>query len=213
MLRSFNSDKMYTYLKGYAMGKSMPNTLNALNYARKLHKGQTRKSGEEYIIHPLTLACHAISIGIDDDFIVASLILHDVVEDCGVSKNDLPVCDEVREAVQLLSFFKPKDANEDEVESAKKEYYEALSKNSISAICKIFDRCHNVSTMAGVFSKEKLKSYIIETENYVLPLIRTTKDYYPQYQAPLFVLKYHIVSVLDAIEGTIKTFSCEKGGN
>lgn len=205
MLRSFSCEKMYTYMKGYAMGKGMPNTLSALNYARKLHKDQKRKGGDPYIMHPLTLACHAISIGVFDDNIVATLILHDVVEDCGVSKNDLPVNEEIREAVRLLSFFKPKNATDDEVEQAKQKYYDELSKNSISAICKIFDRCHNVSTMAGVFNKEKLMSYIEETDKYVLPLIRITKDFYPQYQAPLFVLKYHIVSVLDAIEGTMKT--------
>ena len=36
---------------------------------------------------------------------------------------------------------------------------------------KLIDRCHNVSSMAGTFSVEKLKSYIEETRHYVLPLL------------------------------------------
>ena len=61
--------------------------------------------------------------------------------------------------------------------------------------------------MAGTFSKEKIKEYIEETESYVLPLIKITKENHPEYQNILFVLKYHIWSVLDAIKGTIQTYS------
>ena len=49
--------------------------MQALNYARKLHKGQARKSGEPYIIHPLTMACQAVSMGVNDDNIVAAILL------------------------------------------------------------------------------------------------------------------------------------------
>ena len=63
--------------------------------------------------------------------------------------------------------------------------------------------------MAGVFSKEKLFDYIDETKRFVFPLIRITKDEYPEYQNSLFILKYHIYSVLEAICGSINTFSDE----
>jgi hypothetical protein len=63
--------------------------------------------------------------------------------------------------------------------------------------------------MAGVFTKEKIHEYIEETEVFVLPLIRKAKDEYPEFQDALFILKYHIFSVLDAIKGTIITFNKE----
>ena len=107
MRSHFNEEKMYTYLKGFAMGRGWSETMQALNYARKLHKGQARKSGEPYIIHPLTMACQAVSMGVNDDNIVAAILLHDVVEDCAVSVNDLPVNKEVKEAVHLLTYVKP----------------------------------------------------------------------------------------------------------
>lgn len=101
---SFNSDKMYTYLRGLATGAGMKQTLKAMSFARDKHSGQFRKSGDPYIIHPLLMACNAVSIGIRDDAVVATILLHDVCEDCGVSLSELPVDDTVRRAVDLMTF-------------------------------------------------------------------------------------------------------------
>lgn len=208
----FNEERMFTYVKGFVMGCKLPETLKALNYARKLHKGQYRKSGEPYIIHPLTMVCQAISLGIEDDIILSAILLHDVVEDCGVSVNDLPCNEEIKKTVNLLTYRKPdlyleRDNEGPSINDVKRDYYSKISESASASIAKLFDRCHNVSSMAGTFSKEKIKEYIEETESYVLPLIKITKENHPEYQNILFVLKYHIWSVLDAIKGTIQTYS------
>ena len=193
----FNAEKMYTFAKGFAMGRGMTDTVNALSYARQKHKGQTRKSGEPYITHPLTMACDAISMGITDDVIVAAIMLHDVVEDCGVVLDDLPVSNSTKEVVNLVTKkFKHGDT------LAEQHYYQHISENVNASIVKIIDRCHNISTMAGTFTSEKLDHYISETETYILPLLRTVKDNHPTYSNILFTMKYHIISVLNAIEGT-----------
>lgn len=198
---SFNSEKMYTYIRGYATGRNMKETLSALSYARKTHGGQLRKSGEPYVIHPLTMACHALSIGINDDETVATILLHDVCEDCGVQPDQLPVNDNVKRAVELMTFTVMDGETK---ETAKTRYYNLLLQSPSAAITKILDRCHNVSSMAGAFSVEKLKSYIDETRDYVLPLLRKIKDTYPEYSNQLFSLKYHICSVVDAIDLTLQ---------
>lgn len=59
----FNADKMYTYIRGYASGAGMKETLKALSFAREKHAGQKRKNGDPYIIHPLTMACIAAKYG------------------------------------------------------------------------------------------------------------------------------------------------------
>ena len=53
---------------------------HAIDFATEAHKGQSRKSGEEYIIHPLAVADTLIDWGMDIDTVLAG-VLHDTVED------------------------------------------------------------------------------------------------------------------------------------
>lgn len=191
MSASFDANKIYTYLKGYAMGLEWSDTLAALSFARVAHKDQRRKSGEPYIIHPLTVASHAVALGVKEDEVVAAAILHDVVEDCNIGVDMLPVSDNTKDAVRRLTHVKGEPLG---------PYYREIGENRVASIVKLLDRCDNVSTMAGVFSVEKIKQYIDETREYVLPLIRQTKDKWPSDSNALFVLKYHIVSVIDGLE-------------
>lgn len=191
MSASFDSSKIYTYLKGYAMGLNWSDTLAALSFARVAHKDQRRKSGEPYIIHPLTVAAHAVALGVKEDAVVATAILHDVVEDCGISLESLPVSDDTKDAVRRLTHVKGEPLG---------PYYREIGESRVAAIVKLLDRCDNVSTMAGVFSVEKINQYIEETREYVLPLLRRAKDQWPSDSNALFVLKYHIVSVIDGLE-------------
>ena len=55
----------------------------AIDLAVSAHNGQVRRSGEEYVCHPLHVACILIEIGMDSDAVVAAL-LHDVVEDTDI---------------------------------------------------------------------------------------------------------------------------------
>ena len=206
MSSTFQPEKMYTFLRGYASGAGMHETLKALAFAREKHCGQVRKSGEPYVVHPLTMACNAVSMGIRDDVTVAAILLHDVCEDCDVSLAELPVNDAVKHAVDLMTFRVMAGETK---EIAKNRYYNMLATSREASMVKLIDRCHNVSSMAGTFSTEKLKSYIEETRQYVLPLLRKVKTLYPEESDMLFVLKYHIVSVVDSIEATMAVY--EKG--
>ena len=194
----FDDVKMFTYIRGFAQGAKMANTLKALNFAREAHKGQKRKSGDPYVVHPLTMACHALSMGIRDDTIIAACLLHDVVEDCGVKVSELPVDEHVRHTVKLLTHVKP---------CPLEAYYHEIQEDCYASIVKLIDRCNNVSTMAGVFTTEKLLSYIQETKEYVLPLIRSTKDRWPEFGDVLFVMKYHICALIDGLEICYDTVS------
>jgi len=191
MSAHFDESKMYTYLKGYAMGLGWHDTLEALSFARIAHKEQRRKSGEPYIVHPLTVASHAVALGIKEDGVAATAILHDVVEDCGIKVENLPVSADTKDAIRRLTHIKGEPLG---------PYYREIGENRVASIVKLLDRCDNVSTMAGVFSVEKVVQYIGETRQYVLPLLRETKDKWPSDSNALFVLKYHITSVIDGLE-------------
>ena len=202
----FDVEKMYTYVKGYAMGAGLENTLNAMYFARNKHQNQKRNGGEPYIVHPLSMACLAISMGIKNDVVLASIMLHDVVEDCGVKLEELPVSAEVKMVVNLLTFQLEKGRDK-KVE--KEIYFSKIRKNGPAMLVKMIDRCNNISTMAGVYKKDRLLRYIAETREQVLPLYQICKEMLPEYSNALYLLKFHIESILNSIENSI-TYYTEK---
>lgn len=191
--RIFDEQHMYTYVKTYANVREMPQTVKALAFAREQHKGQVRKGRDKvpYIYHPLLMACHALALGLDDDDIVAASLLHDVCEDCEISPDELPAGDTVKTAVRFLT----KEPGYDE-----EEYYRSISENPIATMVKLLDRCSNVSGMAAGFSRDKLAEYIRETERLVYPLLDRAKTEYPMYSNQLFLIKYHMSSVVEAVK-------------
>jgi GTP pyrophosphokinase len=184
------SQKTMVYVKGYAQGAGLIQTLKALNAAVILHKGQTRKTGEPYVYHPVKVAAELLALGINDDEILATAILHDVLEDCNISKSQLIADYGINSNVVAYVSLLTKDKG-----FTTEHYYKSLAGNAASALVKISDRCHNVSTMAGGFNFEKMQKYVKETEEFVIPLCKHVKDFYPQYSNQVFVMKYHIESI------------------
>ena len=195
--RLFDADHMYTFLKSAAAVKGYTQTLAALNGIREWHAGQFRKNnhGEgtvPYVTHPLTLACQALALGIDTDDVLAALLLHDVVEDCNIPPEDLPAGDTVRKAVSLVSYNTyPGPKSE-----IKARYYDNILTDPLACLVKCMDRCNNLSTMAMGFSPEKMKTYVRETEKYVLPVLKKLKEC-PEYNNAAWQLQYQIVSYLE----------------
>ena len=190
----YNWEHMKTYVKTTAKNYNMKNTLKALDFAVDAHKGQKRKKSDiPYIYHPLNLACHALSMNIMEDEIVAACLLHDVLEDCGKKPEELPVSDEVQEIVTLLTREKAQDENRQNVN---KKYYGAILKNPKAALIKCLDRCNNLTTMSWGLSRERIYRAIQETEEYYPKLIKTIKAT-PEYNSASWLLKYQIESMLD----------------
>lgn len=198
----YKIDNMYKQVKYSANALGFQQTLKALPLMEKYHKGQVRKGKDKvpYIAHPLLLACHGLALELKDDNLLAAALLHDVVEDCGVTAEELDVNEEIREVVQLLTFERSADESKHD---AKVRYYEAIRGNKLAIMVKILDRCNNVSHMAAAFSKQKIADYIDETEEFILPLIDLVKKEYPEYYNAVFLLKYQMLSVMEALKRNI----------
>lgn len=196
--------KEMIYIKGFAKGKGFYNTLKAISIATLLHEGQMRKSGEPYIDHPMRVTSSLIALKIHDDITLATAILHDVFEDCVVSKYDLihkfGLDPQIVENIEILSKI---DGLSVDV------YYKKISLNVVCLLIKLADRCHNISTMVGGFTPAKMDRYIIETETYVYPLCHAGKDLYPEYSDQLFTMKYHIDSVINVAKALLYTTNKE----
>lgn len=205
--KMFDESHMFTRLKTYAISGHLPQFFDALSYAKEKHAGAFRKknlyldqSGTAetvpYIIHPLMMACHAHALGIRDDTVLASVMLHDICEDCGVRPEELPFSEEVREIVRLLT----KDPDHKHDPGYDEVYYDTLKKNPKAAIVKALDRCNNVSTMATSFTPDKLIAYVKETEEYGYPLFDYIKEHYLEYNDAIFVIKYQVMSLLETVK-------------
>lgn len=203
---TFDTDRMYACVKARAEEAGLAQTLAALPLMMEKHRGQLRAARTletPYAAHPLTLACHALAMGIADDDVVAAALLHDVVEDTGTSPEELPVGSRVREAVCLLSYNtyleSGGESDRERKKAIKPAYYAGIRKNPLAALVKCMDRCNNLACMADGFSKEKMASYVVETEKYVLPLLDVIGDV-PEYREAAWLLRYQTVTLLETFK-------------
>ena len=193
-----NVEKMYTYLRGYLVGADMFESLKALQFARKHHEGQTRKDGTPYIVHPLSMACYAVALGLREDNVVATILLHDVVEDCGVKAEYLPVNDTIKRAVQYMTITRF-DTDIDKIE-AKCRYFNELQESREAIICKALDRYNNLADMPMTFTKDAMGKNVAETEVLLLPALKAAKERYADLADTLFVLRTNISTLNEAIK-------------
>ena len=190
----YDWEHMKTYVKTSAKNYKMRNTLRAVDFAVEAHEGQKRKkSAVPYIYHPLNLACHALAMDIREDEIVAACLLHDVIEDCGKQLEELPVNDETKELVRLLTCEKTTDENRKAILEA---YYGDIVENPKAALIKCMDRCNNLTSMSWGLSRERIYRMISETEEYYPKLLRAIKAT-PEYNNAAWLLQYQIESMLD----------------
>ena len=154
-------------------------------YADECHEGQLRKSGEPYIAHPLETALFLADLHLDSHTIVAAL-LHDVVEDCGVSLEEItnrfgPEVSKLVDGVTKLTRMDdklqlPTDDASNLMDDAERLHAESLRKMLVSmaedirvVLIKLADRLHNMQTLDAL-PPEKRKRIAQETLDIYSPL-------------------------------------------
>jgi GTP pyrophosphokinase len=141
-------------------------------FAEKMHINHKRSSGEAYIIHPLNVASTLIKLKMDLDSIMAGL-LHDTVEDCDVSPEEISKLfgQNVAQIVvgcTKISKIKFKTKEESQAENFRKMVV-AMAQDLRVIIVKLADRMHNMRTLQYV-SKEKQTAKAQETLDIYVPL-------------------------------------------
>ncbi len=141
-------------------------------YARKLHCGQFRESGEEYICHPIAVAEIVAGLELDTDSICAAL-LHDTVEDCNIEVSEIKSAfgSEVAMLVDGLTKLVriPFDDKEEEHMENLRKMFLAMSKDIRVIFIKLCDRLHNMRTLSAK-REEKQRINAVETMYVYAPL-------------------------------------------
>ena len=162
------TDKLTLYLDP----KEVDRIERAYHFSEKCHLGQMRQSGDPYITHPLAVANILADMRMDHESLMAAL-LHDVIEDTGVTKGQISrrfgrtVADLV-DGVSKLGEVASASRAEQQAESFQKMTL-AMSRDIRVMLVKLADRLHNMRTL-GVLSPEKKRRIARETIDIYAPI-------------------------------------------
>lgn len=161
------------YIKSYMKDCDFDLLDKAYNKARELHEGQKRRSGEEYIIHPICVAIILANLHMDLETIIAAL-LHDTVEDTNYSIDELKedFGDSIANLVEGVTKLTQLNIVNDKVETQAenlRHMFLAMSRDVRVVIVKLADRLHNLRTLEYQ-SREKQEEKSLETLEIYSPI-------------------------------------------
>ncbi|PIZ22019.1 MAG: guanosine-3',5'-bis(diphosphate) 3'-pyrophosphohydrolase [Comamonadaceae bacterium CG_4_10_14_0_8_um_filter_57_29] len=144
----------------------------AYRFADESHLGQLRNSGEPYITHPIAVAAQCAEWKLDAQALMAAL-LHDAMEDCGITKPELierfgsPVA-ELVDGLTKLEKLQFNTREENQAESFRKMLL-AMARDVRVILIKLADRTHNMRTLADA-PREKWHRIASETLDVYAPI-------------------------------------------
>jgi GTP pyrophosphokinase len=165
---SLLSQRLRLYLKP----EDIEHVMAAYRLSAAAHEGQTRKSGEPYITHPVTVACILAELHLDPQALMAAL-LHDVVEDTATTKQQIAdqfgkTVAELVDGVSKLAKIGSQTATHAQAENFRKMLL-AMSQDVRVILIKLADRLHNMRTM-DVMAPEKSRRIARETLDIYAPI-------------------------------------------
>lgn len=133
----------------------------ALEFARRVHRGQKRKTGEDFIAHPLAVANILAEMHLDEETITASL-LHDTVEDARVpirevERNFGPTIANLVQGVTKLDRLTYSGEREDYSIENLRHMFLAMSQDIRVVLIKLADRLHNMRSLAFKDPKDQIR--------------------------------------------------------
>jgi len=128
-------------------------------FSAQAHKGQTRLSGEPYLVHPLEVAYTLTKMNLDISSVVSGL-LHDTIEDSYVSKSEIEEnfgteVAELVDGVTKIGQIPLKTSEDSKVETFRKMLL-AMSKDIRVILIKLADRYHNMKTLNFLNSNRQI---------------------------------------------------------
>ncbi len=156
----------------YAPNADLDLIMRAYMYAAKMHAGQKRKSGEPYLIHPIAVAGILAEVQMDVDTI-ATALLHDTIEDCLTTREELetlfgPTVAELVSGVTKIGKLQFKSKAEAQAENFRKMVL-AMAEDVRVVIVKLADRVHNMSTLEHMKPASQ-RRIAAETEEIYAPI-------------------------------------------
>ena len=165
-------DEFAGRLKSYLNTEQVNLVRRAYYYAEQAHDGQTRRSGDPYIIHPLEVASILADMHMDHQSLMAAM-LHDVIEDTGIEKQDIAgqfgdVVADLVDGVSKLTHMNFENKTLAQAENFQKMAL-AMARDIRVILVKLADRLHNMRTL-GVLRPDKRRRIARETLDIYVPI-------------------------------------------
>ena len=165
-------NELISSVQEYSKDADIQTIVNAYIFAAQAHNGQTRKSGEAYLTHPLAVAMILSEMKMDVDTIATGL-LHDTMEDCMISHAQLKqnfgqdVADLV-DGVTKMGKLHFRSKEEEQAENFRKMVL-AMANDIRVVLVKLADRLHNMRTMIHM-NPDRQKAISRETMDIFAPI-------------------------------------------
>ena len=165
-------DTLGQRLSSYLDPTQVNNVKRAYYYAEQAHKGQFRRSGDPYITHPLAVANILASVHMDHQSLIVAM-LHDVIEDTGISKHAIAqqfgeTVADIVDGVSKLAKIEYESQAEKQAKNFQKMAL-AMAKDLRVIVVKLSDRLHNMRTL-GAMPNDKKRRIAKETLEIYAPI-------------------------------------------
>ena len=210
MLSISKEDYVLTFLKKEAeAGRHSGIALISREKALEWHRSRKRNDGSYYFGHPNELVYILVLVGIIDENIIGAGFLHDVEEEEGISQEEIRKETNGIVAHLVHRMTKKKGMSSFELQM----YFEAMAHDVRLVILKTIDRFINMRrSMFGVYNEKRMRKYIFETEEYILPISEhiIESGRHPEYENSLRLLRSFIKGILEAAKAHVRLMKIEE---
>lgn len=184
--RVARADKAVLTMRYRLLGAAQENpawlkAVQALEFARAAHLGMTRDDKvTPYIVHPVQVALYALTLRgslLYPVETIAACLLHDVIEDCHISYEQLKETFGEQVGRAVLAVSKPRVPQGHTLDKAL--HFGGMAECPIASIVKGCDRGNNQGSLSGQTPGRQMRK-VEETEAYVLPMLKTARRRFPQ---------------------------------
>jgi len=220
-MKTQNYETIKTAIRYWLLGRGYTVAYTSMEYAKHYHNG-FRKDGVtpefQHQISQMNFARTLDKILMHPEETYATIAMHDLVEDTSVTLVDVEhmlVNDARATDKQVARILRGVELMTNQVDGVKKElvgYYLEMIEDPIASIAKGCDRMHNHQSMGGVFSIKKQESYIQETDDHILPMLKSARKRWveqePAYENIKHVLLTQMELVTQIIEASTSGEAC-----
>ena len=206
-------DELLEAVRTYISDESEIETIKeAYEYAKEVHKGTKRLSGEDYILHPLNVAYILTSLNADSDTI-ATALLHDVIHKGNANIEDIreKFGDEIGDLVESITTINKLSlsAENESITNYYKKILVGLTEDVRVIILKIAERLHNMRTLWAI-PKEKQKEKAKETLEILAPIAHRLGLSYLKAEIEELSLKYYKPEAYKSVEDLLNNTKEER---